>query len=247
MGSYTSMLKTGKMEPTIGDNTIPSLVLDNACVRETDRMCYVMGKVKEFGSIPNLYILLAKEGFSNLTISYLGGMWANPKFISEERIVWVDIEGIHLHARTTNIFMRIRSKWGDVMTMKDLVKSALYQKRLCIKTKLTSIIFESFKVIVQGKVYWARAKEMHGWNLVFCEDKYGYNSSGEESMGVGLEGIHGDTTKEPKEVNQQEVNRNVQSQDPFDIYELLNKKKGEGVISSEDNLRYPPGFTYHRI
>ncbi|GJT23391.1 hypothetical protein Tco_0893328 [Tanacetum coccineum] len=165
MGSYASMLKTGKIEPTIVDYTIPSLVLDNVCISETDRMCSLMGKVKEFGSIPNLYILLAKEGFG-----------AKPKFISEERIVWVDIEGIPLHARTTNTFMRIGSKWGDVMAMEDLVESALYQRRLC-------------------KVYWARAKDMHGWNPVFREDKYGYNSSDEESMGVGFEGIRGDTIK----------------------------------------------------
>ncbi|GKE02140.1 hypothetical protein Tco_1390123 [Tanacetum coccineum] len=107
------MLKTGKIEPTIVDYIIPSLVLDNVCISETDRMCSLMGKVKEFGSIPNLYILLAKEGFG------------------------VYIEGIPLHAQTTNTFMRIGSKWGDVMAMEDLVEFALYQRRLCIKTKLT--------------------------------------------------------------------------------------------------------------
>nr|GEW61541.1 RNA-directed DNA polymerase, eukaryota [Tanacetum cinerariifolium] len=187
MGSYASMLKMGKIEPTVVDNTMPSLVLDDACIRETDR-------------------------------------------------VW---------------------------------KTSRSQKRLCIKTKLTSIIFESFKVIMQGKMYWARAKEMYGWNPVFREDKYGYNSSDEESVGVGLEGIRVDkenvnskmndsdiervskssfaqgdkSMHEPKEDNQQEVERNVQSQDPLNIYELLNKQKGECVISSEDNFPYPSGFT----
>lgn len=39
------------------------------------------------------------------------------------------------------------------------------------------------------------------------------------------------------------MNSNVQSQDPFNIYELLNKQKGEDVLSLEDNLQYPPGFT----
>nr|GEU37298.1 hypothetical protein [Tanacetum cinerariifolium] len=37
MGSYASMLKMGKIEPTIVDNTMPSLVLDDVCIRETDR------------------------------------------------------------------------------------------------------------------------------------------------------------------------------------------------------------------
>nr|GEW58186.1 hypothetical protein [Tanacetum cinerariifolium] len=60
----------------------------------------------------------------------------------------------------------------------------------------------------------------------------------ESSFAQGDKSMHG-----PKEDKQQEVNSNVHSQDPLNTYELLNKQKGECVISSEDNLPYPPGFT----
>lgn len=103
--------------------------------------------------------------------------------------------------------MKIGSKWGDVMTMKDLVESALYYKRLCIKTKLNSIIFETFNVIVQGKVYWARAKETNGWNPVFRKDEYGDNSSEGESAGLGLEGMFGDTIKANTVMDDSDVER----------------------------------------
>ncbi|PWA92172.1 hypothetical protein CTI12_AA082360 [Artemisia annua] len=66
----------------------------------------------------------------------------------------VDIEGVPLHAQTTNTLKKIGLKWGDVMDMKDLMDSTLYHKQLCIKMKETSIILEMFKVIVQGNVYW---------------------------------------------------------------------------------------------
>ncbi|GKF90402.1 hypothetical protein Tco_0274103, partial [Tanacetum coccineum] len=32
-------------------------------------------------------------------------------------------------------------------------------------------IFESFKIIVKGKVYWTRVKEVTGWNPDFMEEE----------------------------------------------------------------------------
>lgn len=146
----------------------------------------------------------------------------------------------------------------------------LIKKRLCVKTKLEAIIFELFKVIVQGKVYWVRAKEVNGWNPVFCEDKYDSDSSDEESMGDGSEGMLGVNAKEnvieensdvervsessfvhgskkmheQQEINNNDVNKSVHSEDPFKIYDIIKNQHGNGVQSSEeDNMQYPPGFT----
>ncbi|GKD94756.1 RNA-directed DNA polymerase, eukaryota, reverse transcriptase zinc-binding domain protein, partial [Tanacetum coccineum] len=46
-----------------------------------------------------------------------------------------------------------------------------YSKRACILTKLAENILESFKVIVQGKVFWVRAKEVCGWTPDFVEEE----------------------------------------------------------------------------
>lgn len=94
-----------------------------------------------------------------MTISYLGGLWvliefkssdvkkkfsqhvgvgswfttlhhANSKFISDERIVWVDIQGIPLHAWTPNTFRKIGLKWGEVMATNDPVVSDFNKKKV---------------------------------------------------------------------------------------------------------------------
>ncbi|GJX85669.1 RNA-directed DNA polymerase, eukaryota [Tanacetum coccineum] len=51
----------------------PALVLDDSCVVERDLSCHVMGRVKDINSIPNLRILLAKEGFEHVKPVILGG------------------------------------------------------------------------------------------------------------------------------------------------------------------------------
>nr|GEU51073.1 RNA-directed DNA polymerase, eukaryota [Tanacetum cinerariifolium] len=63
------------------------------------------------------------------------------------------------------------------------------------------------KVMPVGKMYWARAKEMYRWNPVFREDKYGYNSSDEESVGVGLEGIRVDKENVNSKMNDSDIER----------------------------------------
>nr|GEV62737.1 RNA-directed DNA polymerase, eukaryota, nucleotide-binding alpha-beta plait domain protein [Tanacetum cinerariifolium] len=104
----------------------PALVLDDSCVSVRDMSRHVMGRVKDLNFIPNLRTLLTKEGFSDVKLAYLGGMWvmieldkeaiklkllqhigvnswfhilqaAIHDFVSDERVVWVDIEGVPLN------------------------------------------------------------------------------------------------------------------------------------------------------
>nr|GFA79128.1 RNA-directed DNA polymerase, eukaryota, nucleotide-binding alpha-beta plait domain protein [Tanacetum cinerariifolium] len=80
-------------------------------------------EVKNYASIPNLYVLLDQEGFKNMKLVYLGGLWvmieleslqakesfmqhvgvaswfshlrnAQMDFVSRDRIVSVDLEGV---------------------------------------------------------------------------------------------------------------------------------------------------------
>ncbi|GKA50727.1 RNA-directed DNA polymerase, eukaryota [Tanacetum coccineum] len=84
IGSYVSALKTGKTESFCTHNTNPAIVLDESYILENECKLSVMGKVKEFESISNLYFILAKEGFENLSLSYLGGKvyWVRAKEVN---------------------------------------------------------------------------------------------------------------------------------------------------------------------
>nr|GFA83322.1 RNA-directed DNA polymerase, eukaryota, nucleotide-binding alpha-beta plait domain protein [Tanacetum cinerariifolium] len=125
-----------------------------------------MGRAKYVSAIPNLPCIISKEGFQNVKLSYLGGMWvlfefdslaSKEKFVNhsgigswfteliqvtssfenEERIVWISIEGLLIKAGLLTLFVRLH----------------LYGK-----------------VIIQGKVYWIRVKELDAWFPNFQED-----------------------------------------------------------------------------
>ncbi|GKC30331.1 RNA-directed DNA polymerase, eukaryota [Tanacetum coccineum] len=163
----------------------PALVLDDSCLVDCDLSKHVMGKVKEFSSIPNLYTLLLDEGFSDVKITYLGGMWvmlefdtedtknnmmehiginswfdviqdAENDFVSDERIVWVDIEGVPLKAWSRETFIRIGKKWGEMLEL---------------ETMLTI-----------RKVFMVRAKELFTWNPSFVVHKERIYNSEDESV-----------------------------------------------------------------
>nr|GEY09630.1 RNA-directed DNA polymerase, eukaryota, nucleotide-binding alpha-beta plait domain protein [Tanacetum cinerariifolium] len=82
---------------------------------------------------------------------------------------------------------------------------------------------------IKGKVFWIRAKEVSGWILDFLDED-------EE-----------DEEEEPKHDNKSNFEEGeIQSEDPFHIYDMLVKKPtndNKEEESSKATLKYPPGFT----
>ncbi|GJS49474.1 RNA-directed DNA polymerase, eukaryota [Tanacetum coccineum] len=297
--SFATVLK-GNNTP-VNASEAPSMVIDDSCVVKRDLEFFVMGEVKKFSSIPNLRVLLSNEGFQNVKVVYLGGLWvmfeleslkskakfmqhvgvaswftclcnAQSDFISRERIIWVDIEGVPLHAWSRATFTKIGSKWGEVMDLEESKDDLFARKRICIKTKQEDNILEKFKIIVKGKNFVIRAKELFAWSPVFNEVKeveyctddesvQGTNEDkGEVSNKVQLnsesddEGVSDTYFGESKENLgnehnlEQPMNDKEKSQDPFNIYDLLRKRDG-GVdtLGSNTSILYPPGFTLEKL
>nr|GFB94178.1 RNA-directed DNA polymerase, eukaryota [Tanacetum cinerariifolium] len=174
----------------------PALVLDDSYVNNVDFSRHVMGSVKELNCIPNLRNILMKEGFLEVQLSYLGGLWvmmdvksekikrkmlqhtgvnswfhdllaATHDLVINERIVWVDIEGLSLNLWSSASFSEICQKWGNVMDIEESPGYFFARKRLCIMTSMADNILETFKVIFKGKVYSIRAKELFTWTPCF--------------------------------------------------------------------------------
>nr|GEY09826.1 hydroxycinnamoyl-CoA quinate/shikimate transferase [Tanacetum cinerariifolium] len=112
----------------------PAIMLDDMCLNQRDFFTALMGKVKESGSLSNLKLVLANEGFDNINLKYLGGYWVMIEFMTniskekfmanvevnswlsliqqasnafhiDERVTWVDIEGVPLKAWNERIFV----------------------------------------------------------------------------------------------------------------------------------------------
>ncbi|GKB49399.1 RNA-directed DNA polymerase, eukaryota [Tanacetum coccineum] len=141
------------------------------------------------------------------------------------------------------------------------------RKRVCILTKSPISILESFKIIVRGKIFMVRAKELFIWNPNFLAIKEELCTSDDDSVqgeksyvkqsflseeeegefnaseveGVA-ETIFDDTSSSPKLNSGNSGHKH--SEGPFELYDLLSKKKNvvEACVSSP-SLSHPPGFT----
>nr|GEW21976.1 RNA-directed DNA polymerase, eukaryota, reverse transcriptase zinc-binding domain protein [Tanacetum cinerariifolium] len=246
-GSFAFILKEGTQKQSVPTPSQPALVLDDSCLKERDFSNSLMGQVKVVTVIPNLYTILSEEGFQSAKITYLGGIWVligfdsldilekfrnhvgirswfsliKPtcnSFVSDEKIIWVSIEGLPINAWTTNTFSKIASKWGDL------------------------VVWEESEEKISGKVYWIRAKELNAWVPKFISgsdsssSKGGFYESNEESKfeDKDLDDVKGDSDVEKE---------NLHSRDPFNIYELLQKKKVNIHQTKESDPTHPPGFT----
>ncbi|GJS93113.1 RNA-directed DNA polymerase, eukaryota [Tanacetum coccineum] len=291
-GSYASMVNGASLVVNGNSiSPSPALVLDDSCIVDRDLSKHAMGCLKDINSFSNLKTILSDESFPDINLLYLGGMWvllefdmeetkvklmqhtgvnswfqlirdAESDFVCDERIVWVDIEGVPLHAWSRETFMKIGKKWGEVVDLEENGDSSFGRKRLCIKTKHAVSILEAFKIIVKGKVFMIRAKELFLWNPTFLPHKERLLSSDDESeqfktvqpcsrddvsIGEGIsddeeipETIFDDNLSSPKHCGE---TGNSPSPNPFKIYDLLKKKSAELLRESSPSLSHPPGFT----
>ncbi|GJT70259.1 RNA-directed DNA polymerase, eukaryota [Tanacetum coccineum] len=274
--SFVSVLK-GNPNTINHISTSSAMVLDDDCLVERDLDNFVLGEVKDFSSINNLRILLSNEGFQHLRLAYLGGLWvmieltsveiktrfmkhvgvaswfsqlckAQSDFVSRERIVWIDIEGVPLHAWSRPTFTKIGSRWGEVLELEDYKEDCFARKRICIKTKQEDNILEKFKIIVRVKdaEYYSEDDSVNGDEEKNVDKSKKVNLEDESDIEGVSETVFGDQVDPlSHEHNQNPIpNEKENSSDPFNLYNLLNKcDKGEANSGLDSSIPFPPGFT----
>nr|GEV63010.1 RNA-directed DNA polymerase, eukaryota [Tanacetum cinerariifolium] len=189
--TFASALQ-GNAHPRPYISPSPAMVLDDSCVVERDLENFVMGELKLLSSIPKLRSLLLKEGFQNVNLSYLGGLWVMIELESNKTK-----EKFLQHVGVLSWFHRVCNAQPDfvanerkVMELEECKDDLFARKRICIKTKLEDNILEKFKIIIRGKIFVIRAKELFAWSSVFkdveevvyCSDDESFNG-GEASKG----------------------------------------------------------------
>nr|GEV74440.1 nucleotide-binding alpha-beta plait domain-containing protein [Tanacetum cinerariifolium] len=279
--SFVSVVQANRMKPF--NETPPALVLEDDCLNTKDLTLSLMGRVKEMASLANLKKALCNEGFDVIKISYLGELWvllefetvktkesfrdnvgvgswfsiikqAYAEFVSEGRLVWVELDGVPFKFWPGSTFKRITTKWGELLDVDDYGDLNIHSKRICILTKFCELIRESFKIVFRGKVYWVRASEVSGWSPEFSKEEEEDDTSVEDNIN-GRTNDHevnngfeeSDAEEVPETLFQQpDDQKNLHPEDPFGIYPLLNKdnvKVAQKVIVEDHSLSHPPGFT----
>nr|GEZ29477.1 RNA-directed DNA polymerase, eukaryota [Tanacetum cinerariifolium] len=268
-GSFANMVKGSNAlnSSSFPPLSTPSVVLDDSCISSQDLSFFFMGKVRDPNSISNLYSILNKEGFMDVSLSYLGGLWV----LIESGLPDAKLKLLQ-HTGVKSWFVTLQDavhdferNWGEVSDIEESPPSSFARKHLCIRTKQVDNILETFKFIFKGKTYMARAKELFVWtpsfkgNNSFCyssedESSMDANSvhispslcdddqivdSAEERVSETLFGVN-PPLDDPKITSKVDVQP---SADPFGIYDLLQKPRSDLDKDSSPSLPHPPGFT----
>ncbi|GJY77774.1 RNA-directed DNA polymerase, eukaryota [Tanacetum coccineum] len=173
---------------------LKSVTLDESDLIDTsDAKNAILAKVRDVHLIPNINIVLNKEGFYNFQCKYIGGLWLwieldsheaclklqsnkemswyfthlkhiHHSFVLDERVVWIEISGLPLNAWSPKAFKKIASIWGTPLFVDEDPNETVSIGRICIKTKIHDHINEKCKVIVLGNSHSVSVKEFADWN-----------------------------------------------------------------------------------
>nr|GEU89037.1 RNA-directed DNA polymerase, eukaryota, reverse transcriptase zinc-binding domain protein [Tanacetum cinerariifolium] len=93
--------------------------------------------------------------------------------------------GLPLRAWWKTNFNKIARKWGELVFMDDSNNANKYSLCICVKTTFFHLIAKSLKVIIKGKVYVVRAKEVTGWVPDFGEETSDESEDYSDNNSVG--------------------------------------------------------------
>ncbi|GJT47588.1 putative RNA-directed DNA polymerase, eukaryota, reverse transcriptase zinc-binding domain protein [Tanacetum coccineum] len=192
----------------------------------TDFPLALIGCFKDFRSIANTHTMCSNEGFVGVDFKYLGGLWVlfdftskdardnflkhqvvnswfsslklwHDDFVVEERLIWLEIEGIPIRAWNNEVFTQICGKWGEVLFMDDSDQCNRLSKRICIKSSHALLIFATILVTLNKVTYAIRVRELCSWTPSFINN----DSDSEDASSIGLFEKQGDNLSEENDVD----------------------------------------------
>nr|GEY34914.1 RNA-directed DNA polymerase, eukaryota [Tanacetum cinerariifolium] len=224
---FVNVVKSIYKSGTVDCEANPAIVLDDDCLNSKDLTNSLLGRVKEFTSLYNLKMVLTNEGFVDISVRYMGELWVLLEFAStKSKELFRDNVGVgswfsELKQASFDFNPDGRVVWVEV----EGEESCFHSKRLCLYTKFHMNIFENFKMIFRGKVFWVRAKEVPGWVPKLLEESDEEVQSDDGSM-------EGDN----------KVQYAKSSGDNSEVAENSKENK-ENVNEKDQSLEYPLGFT----
>ncbi|GJY25230.1 RNA-directed DNA polymerase, eukaryota [Tanacetum coccineum] len=234
----------------VEEDSKPSLALDESCFLEYDYSLALKGKISDFGLLTNLKMVLIKEGFDNFNLKYLGRFWvliefrmkealenfkshvgvslwffsleyASNSFVIDERVVWVDIEGVPMKMWT--------------------------RKKIWIRAKEVSRWVPDFLEEEEGEDESNDDKDDNEFVRDKNEDELQAHSDNDYDIDVVPETKFSQSHETSKQGNETRFEEGeIHSKDPFKIYDLLQKKPCSNNKEDENSnatFKYPPGFT----
>ncbi|GKA63264.1 hypothetical protein Tco_0762870 [Tanacetum coccineum] len=174
-------------------------------IKVEDMTTVVLVKVKEVDTISNMYCICRNEGFNDIKIHYVGGLWVwiqfenektceafksnvslnslwsslmsvSPSFVVDERLIWIEISGLPLCAWGSNALKKVISLFGKFKFFDSESDDIMSMGRVCIATKLPPSVSETVSVVINGKTFDVHVKETRIWSTSIINDLDGSDS-----------------------------------------------------------------------
>ena len=197
--SYADMMKKGLHRSKVTAKTSPpSLVQEEVLITQrellpiSDSATIVLGKVKDLGFIENVSVVLKKEGFRRVEVTYIGGSWiwiefdnrkactrfkqrddlksyftviqnVSRQFVVDDKVIWVEISGMPLGAWSCEAFTKVAAKSGEVVFFDKNATGGIGKGRVCVRMDRKTKITDNVMVELEGIKHLVEVKEIGTW------------------------------------------------------------------------------------
>ncbi|GJV52993.1 hypothetical protein Tco_1448734 [Tanacetum coccineum] len=217
--------------------------------RIDDSSRVLLVKLKKVESMSNMYKIYKNEGFVELKIYHVRGLWiwiqfstsascltfqdnecmkrlsqtfkhVTRSFKVDERMICIEINSLPLCAWGSNAFKKIACMFGKFMFFKVEQSAAICTGRVCVATKLHQFVSEKVKAVIHDETFVVQVHELGTWNINILDVSIDSLSSDDENENVS-----------DKVVDQEDVNSEY---DLDNIIHDLNKENEHTDVNSAD-------------
>ncbi|GKE88923.1 hypothetical protein Tco_1566398 [Tanacetum coccineum] len=180
-GSYASAVHASNSNTGPKSVSAQSLTLSDQDLIHVDNTSMVLlVKVREVGTMNDVYRISNSE--ANATMQNLFSSIRNvtPNFVVDERLIWIEINGLPLCAWGSPTFKKVASVFGKFMFFEMDKLPSMGTGRVCILTKRKNFISESIKAMIHWVSYEVHIQELSTWRAKIHDDASSTDSESEE-------------------------------------------------------------------
>nr|GEY06239.1 reverse transcriptase domain-containing protein [Tanacetum cinerariifolium] len=235
--SYVHVVKGKTPFVNTKSDPTPALVLDDECLYSTNLSKSLVGRVKEFAFLSNLKMVLNNEGFDNFKIQYMVELWVLLEFASKD-----SKNSFQANVGVGSWFSQLIQASMDFIIVGRIVWVEI--EGIPFKTWSDN----TFKRIASKWEFLDESDDEHDFDDDSTEGDLKLADTGicggESDVEKVLETLFEEWLQNNNNLEEMSTGQKENHfEDPFNIYELLNKKNdiAEREKNSEHSLKYPPG------